>query len=64
MVLVLEGLVVVCLKGGDFFLFGCGGEEMLVCCEVGVEVEVVFGVSVVLVVVVGVGVFLIYWGLV
>ncbi|QUD88740.1 uroporphyrinogen-III C-methyltransferase [Phenylobacterium montanum] len=40
-----EGLKVVRLKGGDPFLFGRGGEEMLACREAGIEVHVVPGVS-------------------
>lgn len=43
--LALEGLKVVRLKGGDPFLFGRGGEEMLACREAGIEVHVVPGVS-------------------
>lgn len=39
------GRTVVRLKGGDSFLFGRGGEELLACAHAGVEVSVIPGVS-------------------
>jgi len=40
-----RGQVVVRLKGGDSYIFGRGGEEVLACRQAGIPVEVVPGVS-------------------
>lgn len=54
------GKIVVWLKGGDLFVFGCGGEELDYFIECDVFVEVVFGIIVVLGCVIVVYVLLIY----
>lgn len=40
-----DGLNIVRLKGGDPYMFGRGGEEMLVLTEAGIEVEIVPGIT-------------------
>lgn len=56
------GCSVVWFKGGDLFVFGCGGEELIVFGVVGFLVEVVSGIIVGIVVLVVFGILVMYCG--
>lgn len=52
--------LVVCLKVGDFYVFGCGGEEGEIFYKVGILFEVIFGIIFVIGGFVYVGILVIY----
>lgn len=54
------GKWVLCLKGGDLFVFGCGGEEVLGLVEVYVFFCIIFGIMVGIGGLVYVGIFVMY----
>lgn len=62
--LVKKGYIVGRVKGGDFYVFGRGGEEVLVLKEENIFFEVILGIMFLIVVLNYVGILIIYRGIV